>query len=242
MENNNYNFLTLDSIRNTLTDRYNAFRNDWGNQENITEELINDLNEFVNHFLFWIKDQKRVISNSAKTCVTRFVQAELDITTIGKRGMGRLTENFPRFGAQYKNILGKSDDDTLDKIKILFSNHLLCGYLFAEYIFYYGSHIEISRNLDMESSDHLLKHWVPLIFSEDGIPAFDRGMESKMGKSYSFLKRIWIGAYFDEIFEILKKLNIERNDYLDSTVLNYFNAGIVLRLVEYSPPRKISQF
>jgi len=192
--------------------------------------------EMIEHFESWINDEKRIISISALKCARRFIQAELDTQTPGNRGIGRLTDNFPRFGARYRKLFLTMDSTVLSEMELLFTRLILCGYLFAEYIFKLKSDIELTRNPSMRNSDLLFTQWVPLIYSEEGIPAFDNKMKDKL---YVALKGSWKSASSIIVVEFMKKL-FEKDEYIFLALDSYFNAGILLRIVEFSPPNSIN--
>src|SRR5262249_33995315 len=52
-------------------------------------------------------------------CVERFIEAELDFHSPGGRGIGRLSEVIPRYGAYFRKYLQSMDQAELTKLRSL---------------------------------------------------------------------------------------------------------------------------
>ena len=55
--------------------------------------------------------------------------SELDFTTPGNRGIGRMTESIPRFGAYFRKPLSILSDQELNELSYLMQDLCLLGYL-----------------------------------------------------------------------------------------------------------------
>ena len=58
-----------------------------------------------------------------------FIKAELDFETPRARGIGRLSEQVPRFGAYYRKQLSQIDQDKMEILHNLIQNLMLRAYL-----------------------------------------------------------------------------------------------------------------
>ena len=90
--------------------------------------------QLISHLKSWFKTGTRQISPSATAVANRFVDAELDFNTPGNRGMGRMTDYWPRFGGKHRQILRKISGSDLQEVHRLFARQIHCGYLFTEYL------------------------------------------------------------------------------------------------------------
>jgi hypothetical protein len=62
-------------------------------------------------------------------CVERFIDSALDFRAPGNRGLGRLSEVVPRYGAYFRRYLCSMAVDELAQLRNLIRNPVLTGYL-----------------------------------------------------------------------------------------------------------------
>ncbi|NQU19352.1 hypothetical protein HQ550_04270, partial [bacterium] len=49
-------------------------------------------------------------------CIERYINSELDFTTVGNRGIGRMTYAIPRLGGYFRSQLSKMSEATLSEL------------------------------------------------------------------------------------------------------------------------------
>jgi len=120
------------------------------------EELLNKIKHKFEQFKKGY-DGKRV-----GYCLEKYINAELDFVTAGNRGIGRLTELIPRFGAYFRKALRNMSEVDLSKLYDIIQDLILRGYLvhvlFVE---------ESVRGSVISSGEDLYEKWIPGIYAED---------------------------------------------------------------------------
>jgi len=98
-------------------------------------------------------------SDAITYCLEKYIGAELDYTTPGSHGLGRMTTNIPRFGAYFRKPLSTLSHQELNELYLLIQELCLRGYL-APVLFVE----EPIRHAKLSSGDSLYKAWIPRIY------------------------------------------------------------------------------
>lgn len=106
------------------------------------------------------KNYEGISPDTINYCIEKFVQAELDFTTSGNRGIGRLTETLPRLGAYFRNSLSNLEKIKLGELDTLITKLITKGYLFSAVI--NGQPKEKTLSFTKEQ---LYQGWIPKIFT-----------------------------------------------------------------------------
>ncbi|MCO6454705.1 MAG: hypothetical protein J5I93_05320 [Pirellulaceae bacterium] len=184
-----------------------------------------NLSRFIAEFRENFDRQDRSASEAAQYCLERFVNSEFDFTTPGMRGLGRMTEQIPRFAAKHRARLTELPPSALDELKYLLSCHITCGRLFLELNFNLPP-VDKTRL----TKDSLFNRWVHRIY----LPPKD--LLDVQYRDESLLD-IWFRATSQPFREAVIKSGI---DWDDRDVLgaervlltHYFTAGTTLRYTE----------
>ena len=169
-------------------------------------------------------------SEAITHCIEKYIEAELDYTTPGSRGIGRMTANIPRFGAYFKKPLLKLSSQELDKLYFLIQDLCIRGYL--------NSAIYVkwpARSDKLSNKTLLFKEWIPKIY---------------ITNPYNVSSEVWdiikINSMFTiiEVHDFMRKHGMERNgifnkaskflsgDKVNEILEYYIVAGYTLRAVE----------
>lgn len=197
----------------------------------------------VTHVTAWFNASNRSITDAAVVCCEKYVTAELDSVTPGYRGLGRMTDNEPRFAAKYRAVFQRQTN-AVGLLKPLFTNHLFLGYFFAEFLVETMRGSTLARDPKVICSrEELFAQWVPMLYSAAGGASFDKAMEKESGDSrYWGLKELWVNTTLRPIRVVLNELGISQNDKDTLLLCRYFDAGIVLRLLESRPLSETERF
>jgi hypothetical protein len=185
----------------------------------------------------WFKQPNRRVTSAASICISRFVESEMDATTQGTRGMGRLDEKTPRFAGKHRSYIQALTHQEKEALAEAFSLCMLTGYLMAECFGEWVANLPMERNPNMANGETLLYRFVPHIFAAASTVEFDRLITNAQGseENYQFVKSLWISAFGDAIVDFWKTTGLSINGYEWLVVRYLFNAGIALRLVESYP-------
>jgi len=172
--------------------------------------------------------EPRILTEAARTCIERFVAAELDYSTPGSRGLGRMSDHVPRLAAKHRTVVSRMELGDLEKLHYAISRHIACGYLFAELLY------ELDREREGQiATETLFQMWVPSIF----LPPFDLSSKDPL---FLYLKNLCFAATGITIRDVLVSAGATWDSGSsigsDQTILTaYFDAGIVLRILESRP-------
>lgn len=164
-------------------------------------------------------------SEAVTFCLEKYIKAELDYTTPGNRGIGRMTANIPRFGAYFRKSLSKLSVQELNKLGFLIEDICLRGYLdSAIYMKWPANSAKLSDKV------LLFSEWIPSIYVMD---------------PYRFSPELWditrinVALTIIEIKDFMRKHGMikdnlfKRADKVLSEILEYYAvAGYSLRAVE----------
>ena len=156
-------------------------------------------------------------------CLEKYINAELDFTTPGNRGIGRVSLIVPRYGAYFRRQLLLMSKDDLIKLYNLIQDIILRGYL--AHLLFYEESVKISIVLKGED---LFKKWIPGIYSQD---------LSKMSDHLQKIMTLCTNSAFKNLKDFMVLHKIKGGGFLSKDKTNeilcyYPFAGYGLRLVE----------
>ena len=196
--------------------------------DNCADQTLTVLGKFIKpdhleRFKGRYKDSSQhILSDNISYCVDKFVQTELDSKTAGKRGLGRLTEGWPRLGAYFREQISSMDSKRLEELDSLITALVVKCYLFP---------IITADNAKttpkIKEADKLYEKWVPRMYSfnlsslEDWLGAlFTATLESDFTNIKVFFKENDMNAGFWE------------KDKTDEILYGYSRVGFALRFAE----------
>ncbi len=197
--------------------------------ENDDDRRINA--ELVQHLRQWFSSGDRILTDAAEYSINRFVNAELDFETDGNRGLGRMTDDWARFGGKYRETLRSLDSESIQNLRRAFSDQLLCGYLFAECLLQSAGQA-VPRDSFPDGSEGVFQRWIPLIYYKFGPPSFDEEFSGDNAQSYYDAKGLWGHSTGDVIHNQFRASAIAVDQYAQQLIRQYFDAGVMLRVTE----------
>ena len=181
------------------------------------EELLSTIKHKFDQF------KKRYDGKRIGYCLEKYINAELDFTTLGNRGIGRMTEFIPRFGAYFRKALSNMSEVDLSKLYNIIQDVILRSYL-VHVLF-----IEESvRDSAISPGKELYEKWIPGIYSKD---------PSKMAENLRNIFAVCTDSGFKALKNFMNSHKMKGGGFLskDKTneiVLYYSLAGFGLRVVE----------
>jgi hypothetical protein len=172
-----------------------------------------------------LDEVRRAFSGEAiDYCLDRFIQAELDFESPGQRGLGRISEVVPRYGAHYRKHLRRLDTAQLDAVDALIRTQILSGYL--AFVLPRESPVEAA---DVQNGENLFRQWIPHIYSSSLANAADE-------ESRTLLAVLGSDAMQNHL-QFLGKHGMKGGGFLSSDkteliLFHYHLAGFGLRIVE----------
>jgi hypothetical protein len=169
-------------------------------------------------------------------CLEKYINAELDFTTPGDRGIGRVSLIIPRYGAYFrkqllltrygayfrKQLLLMSKNNLI-KLYNLIQDIILRGYLV--HLLFMERPVKISVIL---KGEEILEKWIPGIYSQD---------LSKMPEPLQKIMILCTNSAFTDLEDFMVLHNMKGGGFLSKDKTNeilcyYPFAGYGLRLVE----------
>ena len=92
-------------------------------------------------------------------CLGKYIESELDYTTQGDRGIGRMSNNIPRLGGYFRKQLSKMTNEEYEELYLLIQELFIRGYL-ARILFVE----EKLDNAKFKNGESIFKEWIPLIY------------------------------------------------------------------------------
>jgi hypothetical protein len=216
---------SISALKNTLLTAYDGL-----NPLSVEDSKVNAA--LVSHVESWLTSPNREISESAIGAVNRFVAAELDFVTLGNRGLGRLNEEWPRFGGQYRIVLRELPSEQIERLRQAFGDEICSGYLFCEYLVECFTGHVVPRVDYSDAIEELIESWVPTIYSQFGPREFDAKMAADNLKGYYDVKGLWGHATGDAVHNAFLSMGIPIDDFAQLLIRQYFDAGMMLRMAE----------
>lgn len=137
------------SIKKRLESMFSHLRSTLEGDESILEALEVGYKRLISEFN----------SEAITYCLKNYIKAELDYTTPGSRGIGRITANIPRFGAYFRKPLSKLSIKELNKLDFLIQDLCLRGYLDS------AIYVKWPANNAKLSDEYLLfRKWIACIY------------------------------------------------------------------------------
>lgn len=151
-------------------------------------------------------------------CIDKFIKAEMDQQSPGIRGVGRVTDEIPRFGGFYRSSLNHLYKDEIIALEVLFKELIYIGYF---------THVivceDILRPAEFEDKYKLYQMWIMYILGFDN-RSFSQSIEIIESASQEA---------GDNLKEKLNKLEFHMSDHgkeiLDGILRFYGVAGFTLR-------------
>ena len=152
-----------------------------------------------------------------------FIKAELDFQTPGDRGIGRLSEQIPRFGSYYRKQLSQINHEKIKELYDLIHKVMLSSYLTGV--------LMLSEDLEesvITNEQELFEKWIPNIYVTP-LNSLGAGLKNAL--------LAFCGANLDELLKFLETNQINRGGFLKRDKANeiisyYLLAGCGLRMTE----------
>ena len=188
-------------------------KEEFNNKTEIVERLESNFEQFRNNY------NCDVISY----CLEKYINAELDYTTPGNRGIGRVSLIVARYGAYFRKQLLLMSKNDLIKLYNLIQDIILRGYLV--HLLFYEEPVKISI---FSKEEELFKKWIPGIYSQD---------LSKMSDHLQKIMTLCTNSAFKNLKDFMVLHKIKGGGFLSKDKTNeilcyYPFAGYGLRLVE----------
>lgn len=157
-------------------------------------------------------------------CLGKYIEAELDFMTPGKRGLGRMTAFIPRFGAYFRKPLSMLPLQERTKLYTLIQDLILRGYLV--HALFVEESVEQAK---LSSGPPLYEAWIPGIYISD---------PSEMGKNLRILFRACTDPALKALKGFLAQHRMRGGGFpftglKTDLILSYYAiAGFGLRVVE----------
>ena len=157
-------------------------------------------------------------------CIEKFVDAELDFHSPGNRGIGRISEAIPRYGAYFKRFLQPLEQDSLARVRMLIEDQVLVGYL--SHCYWCEEPLGEPTITDGET---LFRAWIPVVYSS----AARGAMNEDFAQLFSLISTPPYEAHKAYITGLgFKGGGLLSKDKTDMILFHYPLAGVLLRRVE----------
>ena len=151
--------------------------------------------------------------------IISFARSELDVQTVGSRGLGRMTEYVPRLGGYFRKGMSSLDPAKMDMIQAKLSNCILMAYVAMTVL----TPIEVSKwktEHPFESGCQISTLFRPILGGVDW-----HGLNIALGKPIA------------EFRELLGSLGLHGGGFIttdktDEILTGYATAGVALRQAE----------
>lgn len=151
-------------------------------------------------------------------CLGKYIDSELDCSTKGDRGLGRMTTYVPRLGGHYRKQIAALSSAERDTLFTLIQDMMLQGYLANATLEFDDKGVFAEKSIT--DSEGVFNKWIPLIYSYD----FDEFDQVIGNFTYSGWERI------RDFFEAHK---MKVGDNKTKEILTYYMlAGFALRFSE----------
>jgi hypothetical protein len=160
-------------------------------------------------------------------CLSLYADAEIDTRGPSNRGIGRLDESIPRYGAYFRKHLSKLDPAGLETFRQLIFNNAAAGYF---------AHValveDVVRASTSANGERLFQDWIPIIYSST-IPA-TYGAQT-MGMIPAVVSHALVVHSGMHMAFGIKKPGLFSADLTDIILHYHAIAGFALRAVETRP-------
>lgn len=161
---------------------------------------------------------------AAQASLERFIDAELDYTTEGRRGLGRASTYIPRLGAWKRADIASLPPDQRARLRKYITQIIGAGY---------GSYLSyrlIERDITALSFDELYQVWVPRIYAswDAGLPDDVRRALDNVGSSHASIFKY----QYENVLRL--KIGLFNKVKFGTIALSYFGVGACLADTEQS--------
>jgi hypothetical protein len=194
--------------------------------ENYAGEMLTTMGEYLestDKFKEKFEQSKENISpERINYCLEKFLHAEFDYQTAGNRGLGRMTEHWPRLAGYFRGAFSKLSPEKNKELDSLITGLIAKCYIFL--ILISDKPMEQSK---LKTGEQLYEKWIPQIYTFD---------LSGMGDNVGNLLFALIEKDHENIKNFFKQNGMTPGffggDKTDEILNGYIAAGIVLRVVE----------
>ena len=197
--------------------------------KNDCNKVIEKINEEFNKYLRGITVFKDYFfSKAVMYCIEKFVDSEMDYITPGIRGLGRISDAFPRFGGFYSKYLKSLSTNELGIIKSIIFGIVKYGYMTA--ILMEMAIEEKLIKLKIIDNELFFQKWIPKIYSSNFTEEVAEFLnQSEWDSTIYFCIKVGEETKFPK--NILSLKNIE-DSKLALMLAYYVEAGFLLRYSE----------
>lgn len=196
------------------------------NLENYTKEMLSVLAGYyksIDNFKKNYENRKPNISiEKINYCLDKYINSEFDYITPGNRGLGRVSDYWPRLAAYFRNTFLKLPSEKNHELDSLITSLIIKSYLF--FIIIADNKIKIS---EIKTGEQLYEKWIPKIYVFD---LYNLG-EEKGNLLFALIKTDYdkILNFFIENKMMTKTSNQEK---IKEIINGYVVAGLVMIIVE----------
>lgn len=169
-------------------------------------------------------------SSSVQYSIEKFVEAEMDYSTPGIRGLGRMSTYIPRFGGLYSRYLQKISKEELNRIGNSIIEIIKDGYKTAIFLDMVSE--QELKKLNKNDNESFFQKWVPQIYVSDLMetPTVSEFLDqSAWGGMVYFSLKISEETNFPKKYLTIK---YARESKLSLIIARYVVAGFLLRFLE----------
>ncbi len=195
--------------------------------EKYANEMLSEMSEYfesTEEFKKNFEESKENISpENISFCLEKFLHAEFDHGTPGNRGLGRMSDYWPRLAAYFRSAFSKLDVEEMRKLDAQITALIVKCYLFT--ILISDKPVEKSKL----SGEELFEKWIPQIYTFD----FSSMSENVGNLLFALIQKDHEGikSFFKEHG---MKPGLFGGDKTDEILNGYVAAGLVMRIVEKS--------
>lgn len=186
-----------------------------------TDELLKTPEKFRNYYSTRIN---KANTDNIISCINDFVSSEINIETNSKRGIGRATEYYPRFGGYFYNSLKKISKEDISQIGSMVALLIAKTY---QMLLITSAEYE-SSNLQ---KDELYKKWIISIylnnFNTDLVRLPENIRDIILGSIQEDYEKLTI-----ELSEKRIKPSFFSKDKTRDILMSYVNAGLILCTID----------
>lgn len=195
--------------------------------EQYAKEMLSEMDKYfesTEKFSKIFEEGRESISpENISYCLDKYLQAEFDYSTPGNRGLGRMSDHWPRLAAYFRSAFSKLDAEGVNKLEAQITTLIVKSYLFAIII------SDKPAEKPRYTGEQMFEKWIPKIYT------FELSTMSEKARNMLF-------AIVQNDYEGIKSFFIEHGmkpgffggDKTDDILTGYVAAGLVMRLVEKS--------
>lgn len=169
------------------------------------------------------KNKKNIYPQNISFCLEKFLHTEFDYETPGSRGLGRMSDYWPRLAAYFRDSFSKLSIDEMGELDSQITALIVKCYLFTILI------SDKSAVQTVLTDEQLFEKWIPQIYMFD---------LSGMGENSGNVLFALIQKNYEEIKSFFKKHGMKpvflSGDKTTEILNGYVAAGLVMLIVEKS--------